>query len=574
MARSSHFLWAYVRPYQGQFALGVILLLLSSFTSLAIPYALGDLVDAGLSQRSAWSANKLLVFLGGILILQGIISFFRVGIFVRVGESVVRDIRQALMQKFLHLPLASLQQHRSGELLSRLSSDSTQVQEGMVFTLSELLRSIVNLLVGVGLLFFLSAKLTLVMLSVIPPVSLAVYLVGKYIRRRSRQVQDALAEASAVAEESLTHMVQVKSYTRESLMYQKYQQALQVALRNALRVGWLRGGFATFIILALFGGIVLVMWVGVQEVQRGEMTFGKLTSFLIYTAFVGGAVGAMGEYLAQIQKTLGATSRLQEWLSAPEENLGSPTSHRPLRGKITFARVTFSYPGRQSPVLRDLSFTIEAGQKVGVVGLSGAGKSTLFLLLQGFYQPQQGTIYLDDEPLSAYELAFLRSQIGYVAQEVMLFSGSVYENIAYGNPQASEKAIRAAAQAAHAESFILELPQGYDTPVGERGIQLSQGQRQRIALARAFLKNPQILLLDEVTSALDAQSEYYIQNALQRLMEGRTTLIVAHRLTTLQHMDRIIVLHGGEIIEEGTHEELLSQGGMYSHLYRLMQVQV
>lgn len=573
-------IYRYMAPYRFFFLGGMVCLFFSSVILLAFPYFTGKLIDTS-SGAAEWvlkDINQISMALIGILAVQSVFSFLRIYFFSKVSENSMADIRRALFERYMSLPMSFFDQRRSGELLSRITADVSLLQDAFSITLAELFRQVAILVFGVVILFLSNPKLTLFMLLTFPLLVVAGMVFGRFIRQLSKKTQDMLAQANVVVEETLQSVTMVKSFTNERYETHRYGNLLADVVKVALRTAHFRGAFVSFIIFALFGGIVLVLWYGSRLVSTGEITIGSLTSFIIYTMFIGGSIGSLGDIYGSLQRAIGASDRVNEILKETPE--GEPESEKPaatpdadqrFKGAIRYENVQFAYPTRQEvPVLKGLSLQIAPGEKVALVGHSGAGKSTIVQLLLRFYQPAAGLIEVDGKPASDYPLHLYRNQIGIVPQEVILFGGTIRENIAYGKPHASEQEIYEAARKAHALGFIESFPDGFQTLVGERGVKLSGGQRQRIAIARAILKDPAILILDEATSSLDAESELLVQQALEELMQNRTTIVIAHRLATIRKVDRIYVVDKGQISEAGTHEQLAQmEKGIYSNLVNL-----
>lgn len=570
-------IFRYIAPYKFKFIIGLIFLVFSSLTFMGFPLFAGKLVDAATGD-SDWfiqDVNVISLALFAIILLQGIFSFFRVYFFAQVSENAVADIRRDLYTKFVMLPISFFEKRRVGEITSRITTDVAQVQDTMSITLAELFRQLTTLIVGVAFIMWLSTKLSLFMLATFPVLVALALVFGRKIKSLSKKTQDELANTNIIVEETLQAINTVKAFTNEMFEVNRYKSSLDKAVKTALSAANYRGAFITFIIVGLFGGIILVLWYGATLVQNGELSAGELLTFVIFTVFIGASVGGLGELYGKIQAALGATERILEILEEPVE--GTNQVQQPLHeipkvtGNIIFNEVGFSYPTRPDiQVLNNINFNIHSGEKIALVGPSGAGKSTIIQLLTRFYDVSDGQITVDGQDIRQMNLTTLRANIGIVPQEVLLFGGSIRENIAYGRPGASEAEIIAAAQKANAWDFISSFPEGFDTLVGERGIKLSGGQRQRIAIARAILKNPAILILDEATSSLDSESEHLIQQAMDELMKNRTTIVIAHRLATIRKVDKILVIDGGEIAEEGSHEVLsVNDKGIYANLLKL-----
>ncbi|KAA8482809.1 ABC transporter fused permease/ATP-binding protein [Arcticibacter tournemirensis] len=577
--RTASGLLSYLKPYRWKFILGLIFLFLSSLTGLVLPALLGAMIDAAKGEPKNWmipsTINAIGIMAFVILFFQSFVSFFRIRLFVEVAEKSIADIRRDTYFRLITLPMNFFANRRVGELNSRLSSDLSQIQDTLTTTLAEMIRQVILLTGGIGLLVFVSPKLTLFNISILPILIIAAVFLGRKIRKISKQAQDKLAESNTVVEETLQGISNVKAFTNEAYEAGRYDKTLREVVKIALKGATLRGGFASFIIFCLFGAIVGVIWYGSILVLRGDLTIGDLTMYILYSMFVGAAMGTFPELYANVQKALGSSERVIEILNEQNEPVNIIASEnatrRFIKGDLEFNKVEFAYPSRKEiTVLQGLSFKATAGEKVAIVGTSGAGKSTIASLILRFYDPQGGQVLFDGEPADHYALTDIRNQVAIVPQDVLLFGGSIRENIAYGKLDATDDEIKAAAEKANADRFIKALPEGYNTMVGERGVKLSGGQRQRIAIARALLKDPAILILDEATSSLDSESERLVQEALEVLMKNRTSIIIAHRLSTIREADRIIVLEKGNIIESGTHDELMkNEEGLYRYLSQL-----
>jgi ABC transporter fused permease/ATP-binding protein len=579
----------YLLPYRTKFIAAMVALTVSSLLSLAFPRVTGILVDGALASRAGttgagWTqnVNAIALALLGILAFKGAVTYFQAVWFAEVGERSLADLRRDTYARLIRLSMAFHGQRRVGELASRIAADLEQIQDTLIGVIPQFLRQLAILVGGVLLIALTSGRLTLVMLASFPVMIAVAVVFGRMIRKISKEAQDRLAESNVIVEETLQGIASVKAFANEGYEEGRYRTSLDGFVKAVLRGARFRGAFVSFIVFALFGAIVVVLWYGARLVQAGDLTVGELTQFMLYTLFVGGAMGSFAELYSQIQRTLGATQRVRELLQEePEETWragavnpsangvgGLTAPARPearIRGDVAFEQVSFSYPSRKEvEVLRDLSLVARAGQRVALVGPSGAGKSTLVSLLLRFYEPDKGRILIDGRDARDYPLHDLRSQTAIVPQDVLLFGGSIADNIGYGRPGASQEEIEEAARKANAHDFIVGFPEGYRTRVGERGVQLSGGQRQRVAIARAILRDPAILLLDEATSSLDSESESLVLQALDRLMEGRTSFVIAHRLSTVRGADRIVVIKEGTVVEEGLHEELMAlENGVY-----------
>jgi len=563
-------LFKYVRPYVGTFSIGLVFLFLSSLASMVFPYLAGQLVDAA-NQEFIENINKIALMLLGIFFLNAVFSYFRIYLFAIVTQKTLAALRQDTYEQLIRLKMSFYAERRVGELTSRISSDISLLQETLTTTIAEFIRQIIIIFIGVALLTYISAKLTLLMLALVPVVVIVAVLFGKKIRKLSKEAQNKVAESTVIVEETLQGIATVKAFVNESFEVLRYRDKTNQVIGVALKGAMWRGAFASFIIFCLFGSIVAVIWYGVLLVQQGNLSVGDLFTFILYSVFVGASLGGIADLYSQLQKAVGATENLLEIFDEAKEEEVSKPSASIEKASIVFDQVSFSYPSRSDiPVLKDLSFTINSGEQVALVGPSGAGKTTITALIMRFYELTEGTISIDGKSILDYGLNDLRNAIAIVPQDVILFGGSIYENILYGKPNAKEREVIEAAKLANAIEFIEGFPEGLHTLVGERGVQLSGGQRQRIAIARAILKNPKILILDEATSSLDSQSEKLVQEALETLMKGRTSLVIAHRLSTIQKADQILVLKDGKLVESGTHQELANmEGGLYKDLKSL-----
>jgi ABC-type multidrug transport system fused ATPase/permease subunit len=574
-------LLSYIKPYKAKFFGGLFFLILSSLVGLAFPGFFGALIDAsqGVQRYKFMPANlgdigKIAIV---VLLIQGFVSFFRITWFVQVAENALANLRRDTYFKLITLPMNFFANRRVGELNSRISADLSQIQDTLTTTFAEFIRQIIIMIGGIILLAIVSIKLTGALLIVLPFLIGTAIFFGRFIRTLSRQAQDQLAESNTIVEETLQGIANVKAFVNEAFEAGRYQKNLQRVVNIAVKGAKYRGLFGAFIVFCLFGTIFCEIWYGsyLVSIHDNGMTFGKLTTFIIYAAFISAAMGSLPELYANIQKAVGASERVLEILDEKGENVSINTEDnlikQKLNGNLAFNNVVFAYPSRSEiTVLNDISFTANAGQKVAIVGPSGSGKSTMAALILQFYHPQSGSIYFDGLDSAEYTLTDIRNQVAIVPQDVLLFGGTISENIAYGKLGATQEEIVAAAKKANADQFITSFPEGYYTLVGERGVKLSGGQRQRIAIARALLKNPSILILDEATSSLDSESERLVQEALEVLMKGRTSIIIAHRLSTIREADKIIVLEKGNIIETGNHQELIAnEQGLYRYLSQL-----
>lgn len=566
-------LYHYIKPFQKEYMVGVLFLFGSSLGNLAFPKLLGELVNSA-SEVTPDKMNRVALLLGVVLLLNAVFSYFRVVLFNNVTEKALAFLRQDTYNHLIRLPLKFFEQHRVGELNSRISSDITLLQETMTTTLAELIRQIIIIIGGITLLAITSIKLTLFMLAILPPTMVFARFFGRYIRKISKEVQNEVAKSNTVVEETLQGIQSVKTYTNEFFEMSRYHDRTERIAEMGMRSGMYRGAFASFIILGLFGALAAVIWQGSSMLAKGELAAGDLFSFVIYSAFVGGTIGGLASVFTSIQKFIGATEELFELFNTGEEQLSDIRQIEPeheLHGQISLHHLSFAYPMRNDElVLRDINVEISSNQLIALVGPSGAGKSTITSLLLNLHLPTDGKIFFDGKESLNFPLSAIRRQIALVPQDIYLFGGSIRENIAYGDTTATEEKIIDAALKANAMEFIERFPGRLDTIVGERGTQLSGGQRQRIAIARAVLKNPRILILDEATSSLDSESERLVQDALEKLMKGRTSIVIAHRLSTVRNADQILVMDKGRLVEKGTHEQLmLLSDGIYKNLSEL-----
>jgi ABC-type multidrug transport system fused ATPase/permease subunit len=564
-------LYKYVKPYWPAFSLGLLFLFLSSIANLAFPKLLGELVDSGKGSKGIDAINHTGLLLVVILAAQGIFGYLRIILFVNVTEKSLASLRQNIYNHLIQLPMRFFSGRRVGELGSRISSDISLLQETFTTTVAEFIRQMIIIIGGILLLLHTSLHLTLLMLSTLPAVMLIAFFFGKIFRKYSKQAQTQVAEANTIVEETLQGILNVKAFANEFFEMLRYKKKTTEVANTGIKAGSFRGIFAASMILGVFGAMIAVIWRGALMIAAGELEAGMLFSFILYSSFIGGSVAGLAEVYTSIQKSIGATEHLLEILDEPAEPITDSTlikSEHQLSGEISFNNVSFRYPSRDDvEVLKNISFKIDADQQIALVGPSGSGKSTIVSLLLRLYDPIEGGILFNGKAISEFPLSAIRSQMAIVPQDVFLFGGTIRENIAYGKPDATTEELIAAAEKANAWEFIQRFPEGLETIVGERGVQLSGGQRQRIAIARAVLKNPRILILDEATSALDAESERLVQDALEKLMEGRTSIVIAHRLSTVRQADKIIVLDKGCIIEQGTHRELVQvEGGLYKSL--------
>jgi ABC-type multidrug transport system fused ATPase/permease subunit len=566
-------LYRFLKPYRWRFALGLLFLLLSTSASLMFPKLLGDMVDLANKGRMSAEITRTGLILLAILVAQALFSYTRTRLFVVVTERTLASIRQHLYNHLIKLPMSFFSSRRVGELNSRISSDVSLLQDTLTYTLADLISQVMVIIGGVTLMMISSFRLTLFTLAIVPAISLLAFYSGRAIRRYSKKAQSFVAESNTIVEETLQGIQNVKAFTNESFESRRYQDKTEEVARAGIKGGRYQAAIS-FIVLGFFVAMAAVIWRGATMIANGQMEAGQLFSFVIYSGFIGGNIAGMAGVYTRLQKTIGASENLLLLLDEPAEKIDEeyiPVPEFTIQGQITFDEVSFRYPSRKEVVvLRDVSFTVDPGKQIAIVGPSGAGKSTVASLILKLYDPTGGKILFDGRDSSGFPLTALRAQMAVVMQDVFLFGGTIRENIAYGRPGATDEEINDAARQANAWEFIQSFPDKMETVVGDRGVQLSGGQRQRIAIARAVLKNPRILILDEATSSLDSESERLVQEALEKLMEDRTSLVIAHRLSTVRKADQIIVLNDGKIVEQGTHAELLSNGhGLYRTLTEL-----
>ena len=564
-------MFRFARPYRVRLFVGTAAVMVAALLGLVFPAIMGDLVDAAVGgiDDGGSNINVYALALVAVFAVQAVFNYIRFFNLTVVGEGVVADLRTALFDRIVRLPVASFDSNRTGDLTSRLTSDASRVQSAVAQSLGRALSQGITLIGGVVLLVVISPLLSLGVLVFVPLVVLGGAIYGRAIRRISTKFQDQLALANAVAEEAISSVRVVKWFNAEDRLSQDYDHEVAESYKIAYRRARIQALFGPLITFVAFSTLAVVLWIGGRLVVDGSLTTGELVSFLLYTLTVAGAIGAFTSLYSEIQGSLGASQRIFDILGevteagSDHDEALAPESV----GSVRLSNVSFSYEGRDVGVLHEVDFSVEPGEVVALVGPSGAGKSTIIQLIPRFYDVAEGTVEVDGVDVRSYPLGPLRSRMAAVPQEIQLFSGTIAENLRLADPDATDEDLVLACKAANAHQFIKEFPEAYDSLVGERGVKLSGGQRQRIAIARALLADPRILILDEATSSLDAESEGLVQEALERLMQGRTTIVIAHRLSTVIDADRLVVIDGGRVVEEGSHAELVRSDGLYARLY-------
>ena len=593
-------LFRYMGPHRWKFFLGLIFLGLTAATALIFPRLMGELmgiisgesgivlpstlppnggqsnfISAETKQNLLNSANSVGIKLIILFSLQAVFSFFRVLTFSQATENMLAKLRQDTFSQMLKMPMTYFSKNQSAELSTRLSADIAQIGDTLTTGIAEFLRQLIIIIGGMTIICFISWKLALVMLAIVPPVAFITVFFGRRIRKHSKTVQEKVGESNVIVSEGFQGITNVKSFTNEGHEVNRYKKITIEIVQEAIRYAISRGSFFSFIIFCLFGSMILMVWIGVRMTVADELSAGQMLSFLFYSLFISASFGGIAEQFAQIQRAMGASDRVFEVLNKQIEVVNT-TENRirgrlKLNGAISIQGAAFSYPSRKDfQVLQNINIDVNPGETIAIVGPSGSGKSTIAQLLLRFYEPDKGKILFDGKDAKEYDLTELRENMAIVPQDVLLFAGTIRENIAYGKPGSTNEEIIEAARNANALSFIETFPDKFETKVGDRGIQLSGGQRQRIAIARAVLKNPVILILDEATSSLDSESERIVQEALDKLMIGRTSFVIAHRLATIRKADKIIVIEKGAVVEVGKHDELIAiDNGLYRSLSRL-----
>lgn len=569
----------FLKPYRGVFALGFVFLILGSLVAMLFPFLMGKLLGGETGQTNNipnfldalfTDRNTVVLALIGVFVAQALFSFLRVLTFGYVTENALNDLRQESFKHLVMSPMNFFNRSKVGELSSRIATDINLLEDTLNTTIAEFVRQIIIIVVSLIALFIFTPKLSLIMLAIIPVVIIGAIVFGSFIKKLSKKTQNSAAESNTILGEALSGITNVKAFANEFFEINKYKKSAEEIKDTALKAIKWKAVFISFIILSMFSSIVFIIWQGLELVDEGAISRESFYQFIFFTIFIGSSFGSIPNLYATIQKAIGATESLMNILEETTENIQLTKIETPLKlkGDVEFKDVNFHYDSRKDvEVLKNVSFKANGGERIALVGSSGAGKTTVASLLLKFYEPVTGDILFDGKKSTEYELSLLRNEMAVVPQDVMLFNGSIKDNIMYGDTSATEQEVIEAAKNANAHDFIMSFPQGYDTLVGDRGIQLSGGQRQRVAIARAILKDPSILILDEATSALDSESEKVVQDALDRLMENRTSFVIAHRLSTIKDCDKILVFDKGQVVEMGTHDELIAKkDGVYNNL--------
>ena len=567
-------LWQFIRPYKLRLIIAIIALVSTAGLTLSLGQGVRLMVDEGFAASSVEGLKDAVVFFSILVVAVSVGAYFRFYMVSWLGERVVADIRKTLYRHLVTLPPSFFEDNLSGEIQSRITTDTTLLQTVIGSSFSFALRNALTFVGGITLMFITNLKLSLIVLVAVPLVVFPMVFFGRKVKKLSRESQDKVASVGAWAGESLQHIKVVQAFTREDSVNKQFSDAAESAFSVALLRIKQRALMIALVMVLVMGSVAGMLYVGGHDVITGSLSGGDLAAFVFYAIMVGGSLAAVTEVYGEVQRAAGAAERIRELMAAksdirsPADNMTSPVKHS--ETQIAFQEVSYHYPSRPGKAaLTELNLEVRAGKRIALVGPSGAGKSTLFDMLLRFRDPQQGRILVEGTPLTEWQLQSLRSQFALVPQQPVLFSTNVLENLRYGRPDASEEEILAAAKAAHADEFIQQLPEQYESYLGEGGVKLSGGQKQRLAIARAILHDPKVLLLDEATSALDAQSEYLVQQALDKLMQNRTSFVIAHRLSTIKHVDRIVVMDQGRIVAVGTHEELLEHSPLYKRLAEL-----